>query len=171
MKKNSFTLLEVMIAITVLTLAVGGSFALVQQTLIAASSNQSKLIAHYLAQEGIEIVKNIRDSNWLEQRITPTISWDEGLAEGEWEADYDDEELTQYYNGGNFLNIDANGFYSYSLGEETKFKRKIIISDKEDLNGDEKPDKMKITIQVEFKERGRTHKIETIEYLYNWYGY
>jgi len=73
-------------AITVLTIAVGGSFALIQQTMVAASLNQSKLTAYYLAQEGIELVRNIRDSNWLEQRANPTVLWKEGLGAGDWEA-------------------------------------------------------------------------------------
>ena len=157
MKKNSFTLLEVIIAITVLTVAVGGSFALIQQILIASSLNQSKLIAYYLAQEGIEIVKNIRDSNWLE----PGVSWNNGLDVGEWEVDFDDSELTPY-SGDHFLNIDENGFYSYSPGTSTQFKREISILEIGE-------DALEVSVDVQWSERGRTHNIEVLDHLYNWW--
>ena len=90
MKKNSFTLLEVILAITVLTLAIGGSFVLVSQAIASVSAVQSKLIASYLVQEGIEIVKNIRDTNWL--KIQP---WDQSLEEGDYGVYYDDLSLTE----------------------------------------------------------------------------
>ncbi len=177
MKKNSFTLLEVILAITVLTLAVGGSFVLISQTIASVSVVQSKLVASYLAQEGIETVKNIRDTNWLKGK-----DWDEGLGEetGEiyYEVDYDDFSLTEcsspcdYDHDYNlhFLKIPDQGFYNYDLGDPTIFKRKITISDKVDLDDppDEEADKMKISVEVLWKEKGKMHSITSMEYLYNW---
>jgi len=174
---KSFTLLEVILAITVLTLAVGGSFVLISQTLASVSVVQSKLIASYLAQEGIEIVKNIRDTNWL--KFQP---WDQSLVEGDYEADY----LTAFlpdslfcspscqYDNLRFLGVDEDGLYDYDYfsGDETIFKRKITISDKVDL--DDPPDeidKLKVSVEVLWKERGKTHSITAQEYLYNWTKY
>jgi type II secretory pathway pseudopilin PulG len=67
LNNRSFTLLEVILAIAVLTAATAGVFSLIIQTFASASLNQSKLVAAYLAQEGLEIIRNIRDSNWLAQ--------------------------------------------------------------------------------------------------------
>ena len=168
MKNKSFTLLEVIIAITILTLAVGGSFSLIQQTLVASSLVESRLVAYYLAQEGIEIVKNIRDSNWLIQhKADSTHSWKEGILAGTWEADYNDTALS--FNLDRSLYIDGtNGFYVYldspsSEDIETKFKRKIIINEIGD-------DVLEVTIRVQMTERGRIQNIEVINYLHNWYG-
>ena len=165
--RKGFTLLEVILAIFVLTVATAGSSILVRQTISSIFIIQSKLTASYLAQEGIEITRNIRDSNWLEQR-TETVSWDDGLGEDQWEAAYNDDELQE--NSNSFLNI-SNGFYSYSVGNPTIFKRKITISDKENLDGDEKIDRLMVSVEVSWEERGRSHKVEVIEYLYNWDGY
>lgn len=157
-----------MIAISVLTVAVGGSFALIQQTLVAASLNQSKLVASYLVQEGIEIARNIRDNNWLEQR-TPNVSWDEGLTicqpptnccEGDYKTDLSNRDC----NNLRYLNIDGSGFYSYFEGTPTNFKRKINITE---IN----THALEISVEVQWQERGRTHHVEAIDYLYNWYGY
>jgi len=179
MKKNSFTLLEVILAITVLTLAVGGSFVLISQTIASISVVQSKLIASYLAQEGIEIVKNIRDTNWLKFPL-----WDQGLEGGDcWEGDYQTGAPPDYpsftscpfpyqYDNLRFLGIDENGFYGYSYLPENKtiFKRKITISDKVDLDDppDGEMDKLKVSVEVLWAERGKLHSITAQEYLYNW---
>jgi len=179
---KSFTLLEVILAITVLTIAVGGSFALISQTIASVSAVQSKLTASYLTQEGIELVKNIRDNNWLKGE-----NWDEGLGKetGEiyyYEADYNDLSLAEcsspcdYDHDYNlhFLKIPDQGFYNYDLGDPTIFKRKITISDKEDLDKDpekdpeEKPDRLKVSVEVLWKEKGKTQSIIAQEYLYNW---
>jgi len=169
---KSFTLMEVILAIFILTVGITAAYALVQQTLISASIIQSKLTAAYLVQEGIEIVKNIRDSNWLAQRTDPLISWDEGLPVGDWEIDYKNQ-ILPYSTAGHFLNLDSDldsaGFYSYSPGLATPFKRKISISEKTDLTGDEIPEKMKVEVEVSWQERGRTHSLQAFQYLYSWY--
>ena len=162
MKSRGFTLLEVIIAIFILTVGVGGAFSLIYQTLSVASLSELRLTGAYLAQEGMEVVRNIRDKTWLEKRTGPAIMWDEYLPVGSWKADYLTQNLNNPYNG-TFLNIDANGFYSYSAGTPTKFKRKILI---------EKPevDKIKVTVEVIWEERGRSHDVKVSEYLTNWYG-
>jgi len=176
---KSFTLLEVILAITVLTLAVGGSFVLISQTIASVSVVQSKLTASYLTQEGIEIIKNIRDNNWL--KFQP---WDQSLEGGDcWEGDYQTLSPPDYplltscpfpyqYDNLRFLGIDENGFYGYSYlsGNETIFKRKITISDKVDLDDppDGEIDKLKVSVEVLWKEKGKTQSITAQEYLYNW---
>jgi len=114
--KRGFTILEVIVAIFVLTVAVGGSFVLIQQTLIAASLAQSKLAAHYLAQEGIEIVRNIRDTNWLKQRSDElNFFWDTDIIPLELPlgesrdciADYNDDGLSDFVEE-KPLNLDDN---------------------------------------------------------------
>lgn len=82
MKKNAFTLLEVILAIFILTVGVTGSFALIQSTLVSVSLNKSKLIAYYLAQEGVETTRNTRDSNFLAiHRRVGGVGWDDGITD------------------------------------------------------------------------------------------
>ena len=75
-KGKSFTLIEVIIALFLITVGMLGPFALLQKTLAFTAITSSQLVASYLAQEGVELVRNIRDTNWLGRE-----SWDNGLTE------------------------------------------------------------------------------------------
>jgi len=156
-KEKGFTLIEIISAIFVFTVGILAIMMLIDKNIILNNQTKSKLIAAYIAQEGIEIVRNIRDSNWIAKN-----PWDQGLSVGEcYEIDYQGTSLSPCL--GNYLNIDSNGFYSYSVGTPTKFKRKIIISDKTS-----NPPRMKITSRVDWEIKGKPYNIEIVEYLYNW---
>lgn len=65
-KNNSgFSLTEIMIGIMILTIAIVAATNLLVGLIATNRTNLSTLQAYYLAQEGIEAVRNIRDSNWL----------------------------------------------------------------------------------------------------------
>ncbi|MDP2967308.1 MAG: hypothetical protein Q8N87_02775 [bacterium] len=97
---KSFTILEVILAIFILTVAVFASFSLIQQTVVGVSLNQSKLIAYYLGQEGVENIRNIRDTNWLQGK-----DWLEGIPSSP-------EEIVFFLDG-----------------TQSKFKRKILVTE------------------------------------------
>lgn len=60
-----FTLTEVMIGIMILTVAIVTATNLLVGLISTNRNNVMTLQAYYLAQEGIEAVRNIRDTNWL----------------------------------------------------------------------------------------------------------
>lgn len=64
-KKLGFTLIELIIAIGVFTVGILGAFSLALANLRIARENQDRVIAADLAREGLELVRNIRDTNWL----------------------------------------------------------------------------------------------------------
>jgi len=154
-----FTLLEAIFAISILVLTVTGSLALISRLLSFSPQVQSKLIASYLAQEGIEVVRNIRDNNWLNPA---NPSWNDGLGNGDYEADYTNTTLSSW--GDRFLNIDSAGFYSYSTTPpftQTKFKRKITLTQI-------LPDEVGVLVEVSWQEKGQTQSVKVMENLYNW---
>ena len=63
---SGFTLVETLIAITIVTLSVAGPLYSASRSLVAAQSAEGKLIATYLAQEGIEYVREMRDDSYLD---------------------------------------------------------------------------------------------------------
>lgn len=166
---KGFTVLEVITAIFILMVGVGASLSLMHQTLSASSVIEQRLVASYLIQEGIEIVRSLRDNAWLEQRANPSINWDKYIPEtGVFEADYliqDELNSANHPYNGTKLSLDpATGFYRYlpvGVGIETKFDRKISIDRTV-------PETIKILVQVNWEERGRSHTFEAVEYLKDW---
>lgn len=64
-KSKGFTLIETLVAITILTVAISGSLFAANSTIVAASISRDRLIASYLAQESIERVRWTRDHYYL----------------------------------------------------------------------------------------------------------
>ena len=77
MKPKGFTLIEVIVAIFLVTVGIGGVYALIQRTTAFTPVVSARFTAAYLAQGGIEMVRNIRDTNWLSGN-----PWDSGLPSG-----------------------------------------------------------------------------------------
>lgn len=57
--------IEAMVALTIIVSSVTSSLALVQSSLTSTRISGSQVIAANLAREGIEVVRSLRDSNWL----------------------------------------------------------------------------------------------------------
>lgn len=62
---RAFTLIETMVAITILTLSIVGPMTVANRALVAADTASDQLTASYLAQEGIEYVRAVRDDQFL----------------------------------------------------------------------------------------------------------
>lgn len=62
-KRSAFTLIEVIIAITVFAIGVLAVLRLIIQNLVTLDVTQSRTTATFLAKEWIELVYNMRDSN------------------------------------------------------------------------------------------------------------
>lgn len=82
-----FTLLEGVIAVGIISVGLIVGLALAYSNLTAAQANSDRIIAANLAREGIEIVRNIRDSNWM--RRDANIDKD-GVAAGQQFYAWDD---------------------------------------------------------------------------------
>jgi hypothetical protein len=68
------TLIETIIAIFMLVVAMLGTLAAMQYFLQAADITTKQVVASGLAAEGVEIIKNTRDNNWLEETIVPNCT-------------------------------------------------------------------------------------------------
>ena len=134
---KGFTIIELVISIFILAIAVIGIFSAFSIVVILTSDAADRLTGTYLAQEGMEIVRNIRDTNWLKMDAEDPVSttWLDKFnvcAQQGCEADYTSgldsvESFSMSPWNSRSLYINSNGFYNYLDGVETKFKRKIII--------------------------------------------
>jgi len=64
--KKGFTLIEALVAIFILTVSVTGLLGVVSQSVFNSNYTKNKAIAIGLAQEGVELVRNIQDTNLLQ---------------------------------------------------------------------------------------------------------
>src|SRR3989344_5121402 len=121
---TGFTLLETVVALGVLVTGIASVFSLSLQAIANASVSKNKLVAINLAQEGIELVRQIRDTNEIQG-----IAWDTGFfpagCGGGYEADASGSgipNLTSYGPGRYLKYPDDKGLHSYDSGLDTIFK-------------------------------------------------
>ena len=179
MKSYGFTLVEALVIVFIIVVGVVGVAALITGLIRPSANVASRLEASYLAQEGIEIVRNMRDTNFLAIRsgncdpIANPEAWKgvgtctggatlvnlTSCATG-CRADYDDPLLNTFY-GGEFLNV-VNGFYSYDIGTPTPYERKItIVQSGSYVSGD---DALEVDVEVSWG----TQSVTASTVLYNW---
>lgn len=65
MQTRAFTLIETLVAITILSIAIVAPMTLAWQSLSSAYYARDQVTAHHLAQEAVEAVRSIRDRNIL----------------------------------------------------------------------------------------------------------
>jgi Tfp pilus assembly protein PilV len=77
---KSFTLVETLVAIALMSITIVGPFQIVQGVLQSSYIARDQLIAAALAQEGMEYVRNVRDSNFIyNNHHSAGQSWLQGL--------------------------------------------------------------------------------------------
>ena len=81
-KKPGIGLIEAIAAIGILITGIISVVALAQSNLAYSQGVEARMTATNLAREGVEVVRSIRDSNWLKGKTADTNlanAWDEGL--------------------------------------------------------------------------------------------
>ncbi len=120
--KKGQALIEAVVAVSVLSVGIISILALLNRSLALNRSSAERFVATYLAAEGIEVLKNIVDSNAMRK-----IAWTSGIQNGDYEVEYGSNSLVPYQD--RFLNYDpSTRIYSYGGGSVTLFKRILRIN-------------------------------------------
>jgi len=152
---SGFTLLETIVAVGLIVVGLVSALALITTSLFYVSNIQDRLAAANLAAEGIEVVRNIRDNNWLQNK-----AWNNGLANGDYQVAYDSMLLSSY-TGSPLLFDSGTGLYSYASGAVTLYVRKISIVNLSNYE-------IRITSTVTWQRRGVTYSSSAEDHLFNW---
>ncbi len=168
--------MELMTVITIIVFGLLGVSSLVIQNLQAQSVNKEYLIASMLAQEGLELVRNQRDNNWLR-----AADWKDGENGSGSDTDIVQNDQTYIidYRGFGYVNAgpdladlgsdptrlykDANGYYTIvNTGNATAYYRLIHITE------DASDNFIGASSTVMWENRGntKTYQVDTI--LYDW---
>lgn len=159
-KQNSgFTLIESMIAIALIVSGITGLMVLVNRSMGFSSTAFNELAAANLAQEGIELVRNIRDNNWTQQK-----NWLTGLQDGTYQVDYLDTELIEYGEKRikQPLFFDEIDGYNYTTGNPTFYDRRIELKA---INSNELMVKSIVTWSAK---GGKNFETVVEDHLFNW---
>ena len=155
LNSDGFTLIETIVAVGIIAMGFVAVLVLITTSVSYISNIQNRLTAANLAAEGIEVVRNIRDNNWLQN-----LAWDNGLSDGDYNIAYNSLSLNSYAD--TELLVDAsNGLYNYSSGNSSGFKRKISISN---LSSYE----IQVISTVTWQRKGINYANSAEEHLFNW---
>jgi len=151
---KGFTLLETIVAVGLIVVGLVAALALITTSLFYVSNIQDRLAVANLTAEGIEVVRNIRDNNWLQSR-----AWNYGLTNGDYQVTYDSTAPSSF--SGSSLLLDSSGVYNYTSGTATSYVRKISIANLSDYE-------IRIIATVTWQRRGITYSSSAEEHLFNW---
>ena len=181
---KSFSLIEILIAVLIASIVIIALFSLAFQNLTTSELIRHRLIAAHLAQEGIEIVSNIRSTNFLKYGniVNPKLNpdgtlekWRGEIGCGAGSADclVDGVTYIAQYNSALLavdatnppLLVDANSFYCYSgcsaPTSPSPYHRQIQIST---INSHQ----MKVEVIVSWQYNGQPYSLSVEDRLYNY---
>ena len=140
--RSGQTLLELIIAIGVIMVSTLSATTLIVSTINAGQVSQTKVEAANFSREGVELLRGIRDSNWLkrDQNVTDistgnVYSWNTGLGAGNYVATFNGTA----WNLVTYQSIDAVNLIGQPNGQsyftqncsanctETRYHRKLTI--------------------------------------------
>jgi type II secretory pathway pseudopilin PulG len=74
--KKGFSLMEILVVLFIVSTTLIGIVSLIIQNIQVQSINKNNLIASSLAQEGLELIRQVRDDNWQKSRAFNYYIWD-----------------------------------------------------------------------------------------------
>ena len=169
--RKGFSLIETLVAVSILSLMLTGAVALMQQTLQISSKLKSDTTAVFLAQEGLELIRWQRDTNRMNGD-----SWMEDIHPGDpcgnangciADLDISDGELELDSCGGGgcpLLRFDpVTKIYNYTVGGNSVYRRTIRTFN---VPGPQPEVRVRVTVNWTTKFGARSYVVE--ENLLDW---
>jgi Tfp pilus assembly protein PilV len=134
--EKSFSMLEVIMSIAIVTIGLVGAMGLLSKSTRESMDSRDQVIAGLLAQEGVEIVRNIRDNNWAD-RDPSTTSFNNIGTNSNCGVVYSppnppNEVPSISCPGSDLLKLNNDNYYSNAGATDTKFRRNLNISSSAD---------------------------------------
>ena len=129
-KQRGFSFIESILAVFMVSVGMIAVLSLISKNLKESIDSRDQITASLLAQEGIELVRNLRDNNWAQAKSTfekgfPNSSMSKcSITYKEFAISCGGSSLD-----GTTLRLNIDKFFDYySSVKQTKFRRKIMVS-------------------------------------------
>lgn len=178
---KGFTIVEALVAISILVIVISGGFVAVSNSLRNATLSKEQITAFFLAQEGMEAVRYQRDSNGLNSGS----AWNEGLTTTGApclapRVCYVDAttlpDPTFVFCGNDWgtcpviENNSSNHLYNYS-GDPTPFRREVRITPLTGIPHIDDGNVLQVEVRVGWQHNNEDKEFVTSGLLYNWQKY
>lgn len=171
-RQRGIGILEVVVAVYFLTFGILGLASLMLKSLQANKVTFNMMTASQLAQEGVEIVRQVRDNNWKTganwKTGTAAMSATDIVQDGAYRVDYASAindagyDVDTVDDAAARLYIDASGRYQHAVSAvTTPYNRIIQVQD----NGGN----VRVTATVRWRDGTGTHDYVSETILYDWY--
>lgn len=177
-KTKGFTLVESLVAISILLAVITGAYSAAESGIKSSTSSKNQITAFYLAQEGMEQIRNMRDENALINRDADTSNdrnWLYGIASDSSDPCYFGKtcmvdalnSLLAECSGGSgscpVMRYDSESkFYGYnSSWGSSIFNREVRITS---VSADE----VSVLVSVSWARGSATSRFEIRENILNW---
>lgn len=164
--QKGFGIIESIVSIYIITMGLLGLMSLIEQSLKVQRLNKNAIISSELAQEGLELVRNIRDDNWKNE-----ADWRKDIS-GSFIIDYraiNDRGLIYPLGSttslASKLYLHENGFYDHDSSlnaAPTIFSRFIETSQISNEDG------LNVVCHVKWADGARENEYSVATKLYNW---
>jgi len=169
-RRGGQTIVEAMVAISLLIVGFLGIITLINRSIGLNRVVSDNYTATYLASEGIEVVKNLVDGNFIQNQ--PFFNGFASCTSGcDWEVQYDTTWAAAnrpVAYSARLLSYDSTShLYSYNsaFGEPTAFTRKVSV-----LLGGPQDNELTVHSVVTWKTRGGGQSTVDLEdHFYNWF--
>lgn len=177
--KRGFTLVETLVAVSILSLSVLSAFGAVQNSLQNSSLSKDQITAFFLAQDAIEFIKNKRDENALKNLSGIPTTWLAGVADpgdpctpGSYclvDSNTTINPITSCTTPSNpntcvairrITSGTSQGLYSYSSGTPTKYTRYLSF---EFITSEE----VMLTVTINWVQSGATKTFQVKQLLFD----
>mgnify|MGYP001567717758 FL=1 len=167
-KCRGFTLVETLIAISIFTVSLLGIMSVLASGIADTNYAKRKMTATYLAQEGIEYIRNMRDTAVLYGSGNPWAQFKSDFSSCNNESnacglDMPPFNVSPSCSSGCKLYVNNGGYDTDSSGDDSGFVRKIWA---DEITPNEE---IKIFSKVEWTQGSGTKSVTFSENLYNWY--
>lgn len=131
--KKGFSIGEVILSVFILGVTMLTILAMYANSVKHFQDERDSVIASMLAQEGVELARNIRDNNWAGREgvldTTPETFDNFNSSDSDnCRLDMDDSSISCGAGATNkVLYVDGDGFYVHGGGDATKFRRNISL--------------------------------------------